>query len=385
MIIYVTTQGTHIVREGRHLLVRKDQDICHTLFPHKLEQLVLCGNVSLSPAALGLLLREGIDTVFLRLDGRYKGRLAQDEPKNVLLRRRQFLLADDQNFCLAVARRMVRGKLMNTLTVLQRIKRTRNSGEAERACRDVQAVLARLDNADRLEQLRGYEGQGSASYFAGLRCGLDQDWGFVRRVRRPPTDPVNSLLSLLYTFLINRMVAAVRLAGLDPYPGVLHRLDYGRQSLPLDLVEEFRAPLADTVALALLNLRVLQREDFYVHTPPELPLPSRQQDELDAVARDQLGAMSETEDDEELFDLPDQQLDAPTDEAQARQGKNAVRLHPPAFRKVVKAFEKKLQTEFHHPVAERRMTYAEALAFQARQYRRVVEGELAEYQPFLLR
>jgi len=155
--------------------------------------------------------------------------------------------------------------------------------------------------------------------------------------------------------------------------------------LPLDLVEEFRAPLADTVALALLNLRVLQREDFYVHTPPELPLPSRQQDELDAVARDQLGAMSETEDDEELFDLPDQQLDAPTDEAQARQGKNAVRLHPPAFRKVVKAFEKKLQTEFHHPVAERRMTYAEALAFQARQYRRVVEGELAEYQPFLLR
>lgn len=385
MIIYVTTQGSHISREGRHLLVRKDQDICHTLFPHKLEQLVLCGNVSLSPAALGLLLRAGIDTVFLRLDGRYKGRLAQDEPKNVHLRRRQFLLCDDENFCLGVARPMVRGKLQNMLTLLQRIKRTRNSSQAENASRGVQNILAKLDQAGSLDQLRGYEGQGSALYFGGLRFGLDQDWGFTRRVRRPPTDPVNSLLSLLYTFLINRMVAAVRLAGLDPYPGVLHRLDYGRQSLPLDLVEEFRAPLADAVALALLNLRVLQRQDFYVHNPPELPLPSRQADELDAVAQDPLGAMSETEDDEELFDLPDQQLDTPTDDAQARQGKNAVRLHPAAFSKVVKAFEKKLQSEFHHPLAEKRMTYSEALAFQARQYRRVIEGELAEYPPFLLR
>jgi CRISPR-associated protein Cas1 len=385
MIVYVTNQGARIVREGRHLLVKLEEDICHTLFIHKLEQLVLCGNVTLTPPALTLLLRENVDTVFLRRDGRYKGRLAVAEPKNVYLRRRQFLLTGDESFCLAAARRIVQGKLLNQATVLQRIKRTRQSPAADGACGGVRAMLGRLDAAAGLDQLRGLEGQASACYFAGLRCGLDEDFGFKRRVRRPPTDPVNSVLSLLYTFLINRMVGAVRLAGLDPYPGVLHALDYGRQALPLDLVEEFRAPLADTVALALFNLRVLKREDFYVHVPPVLPLPQPAHDELDAVSRDPLGAMSALEDEEELFDLPDQQLDPPADEVEGRRATGAVKLHPAAFKKVIAAFEKKLQTEFHHPAADCRMTYAEALVFQARQFRRLVEGEAAEYHPLLLR
>lgn len=385
MIVYVTRQGSRIIREGRHLLVKHEEDICHTLFIHKLDQLVICGNVTLTPPALWLLMRENIDTIFLRLDGRYKGRLAVAEPKNVLLRRRQFALSDDAAFCLAAARKMVQGKLLNMSTVLQRIKRTRQGNGAENAVHGVRRMLDRMSTVDNLETLRGLEGQASACYFAGLRFGLDEDFGFHRRVRRPPTDPVNSVLSLLYTFLINRMAAAVRLAGLDPYPGVLHALDYGRQALPLDLVEEFRAPLADTVALALFNLRVLQQKDFYVHQPPELPLPARVTDDLDAVARDPLGKMSDLEDEAEVFDLPDQQLDPPADEVEGRQGKCAVRLHPEAFKKVVAAFEKKMQTEFHHPVAERRLTYAESLVFQARQFRRLVEGEAAEYHPLLLR
>jgi CRISPR-associated protein Cas1 len=385
MIVYVTTQGSRIIREGRHLLVKLDEDVHHTLFVHKLEQLILCGNVSLTPPALNLLLREEIDTVFLRRDGRYKGRLALAEPKNVYLRRRQFQLAGDEAFCLNAARRIVQGKLLNMATVLQRIKRTRQANAADGACNGVRAMLSRLDTATSLDQLRGMEGQASACYFSGLRHGLDDDFGFRRRIRRPPTDPVNSVLSLLYTFLINRMVAAVRLAGLDPYPGVLHSLDYGRQALPLDLVEEFRAPLADTVALALFNLRVLKQEDFYVHFPAELALPPRQSDALDAVSRDPLGVMSETEDEEELFDIPDQQLEPEPDEAEGRAGKGAMRLHPPAFKKVVGAFEKKLQSEFHHPVADLRMTFAEALVFQARQFRRLVEGESGDYHPLLLR
>lgn len=385
MIVYVTTQGAHVVREGRHLLVRLGNDIYHTLFPHKLEQLVLCGNVNLTAPAITLLLREGVDTVFLRRDGRYKGRLALADPKNVLLRKRQFHLCDDPEFCLAAARAIVRGKLMNMTTVLQRIRRTRKSDTAASAADGVLKVLPLLDSAPDLETLRGFEGQGSACYFPGLRGGLDGDWGFTHRVRRPPTDPVNSVLSLLYTFLINRMVAAVRLAGLDPYPGVLHCLNYGRQSLPLDLVEEFRAPLADTVALALFNLKVLKEEDFYVHEPPQLPLPKPERDELDAVAQERLGAMSETEDSEELFDMPDQQMEVAPDEIAGRRGRGAMRLHPAAFRKVVTAFEKKLQTEFHHPRSALRMTYAEALVEQARQFRQLIEGQAALYQPLLLR
>jgi CRISPR-associated protein Cas1 len=385
MIVYVTTQGSRVVREGRHLLVTLGDDIHHTLFIGKLEQLVLCGNITLTTPALTLLLREGIDTVFLRLDGRYKGRLAVAEPKNVGLRRRQFQLTLDEAFCLAAARRIVQGKLCNMITLLQRIKRTRQSNAAEGAVRSVRALLDRLADADRVDVVRGLEGAAAARYFEGLRQGLDNDFGFRKRVRRPPTDPVNSVLSLLYTFLINRVYAAVRLAGLDPYPGVLHSLDYGRHALPLDLVEEFRAPLGDALALALFNLRILKKDDFYVFDPPLPALPARGVTPIDEAVHDSLGSMSALEDEQEMFDLPEQLLLEPRDEVEGRRGRGAVRLQPAAFKKVVTAFEKKMQTGFHHPLAERRMTYAEAMIFQARQYRRLVEGEAAEYHPLLLR
>lgn len=385
MIVYVTVQGSRVVREGRHLLVKRDEDIHHTLFPHKLEQLVLCGNVTLTPSALSLLLREGIDTVFLRSDGRYKGRLATPEPKNVFLRRRQFQLCDDRDFCLRVARSIVSGKLCNMATVLQRIKRSRRRDAAGHAADAVRETLARVPEAPCVQTLMGIEGAASAAYFEGLRYGLDNDFGFRKRVRRPPTDPVNAVLSLLYTLLINRAYAAVRLAGLDPYPGVLHALDYGRQALPLDLVEEFRAPLADTLTLALFNLKALDGDDFTRHEPkPALPLPPREETPLDVACRDPLGDVSDMEDSEELFDLPAQPVER-EDEFAGRREAGGVRLQPAAFKKVIAAFEKKMLTEFHHPLAGRRMTWSEAMVFQARQYRRLIEGEAAEYRPLLLR
>jgi CRISPR-associated protein Cas1 len=385
MIVYVTVQGARVIREGRHLLVRLGDDIHHTLFIGKLEQLVLCGNITLTTPALSLLLREGIDTVFLRQDGRYRGRLAGAEPKNVQLRRRQFQLTFDEEFCRAAARDIVRGKLCNMLTLLQRIKRTRQSDVADGAAGSVRALLDKLDGAASLDTVRGLEGAATARYFEGLRQGLDDDHGFRKRVRRPPTDPVNSVLSLLYTFLINRVYAAVRLAGLDPYPGVLHTLDYGRQALPLDLVEEFRAPLGEALTLALFNLRILKKEDFYVFDPPPLAMPVIEDSSIDVAVRDPLGKMSALEDEDELFDMPAQVLAETAGEVEGRQGRGAVRLHSAAFKKVITAFEKKMQTEFYHPLAERRMTYADALIFQARQYRRLIEGEAAQYYPLLLR
>lgn len=385
MIVYVTTQGSKVVRQGRHLLVTLGTDIHHTLFINKLEQLILCGNITLTTPALSLLLQEGIDTVFLRQDGRYRGRLATTEPKNVYLRKRQFLLTEDAGFCRAAARRIVQGKLCNMMTILQRIKRTRRDSSSEHAVRAVRNLLHKLDETQEVDSIRGLEGAATARYFEGLRAGLDEDFGFYKRVRRPPTDPVNSVLSLVYTFLINRMYAAVRLAGLDPYPGVLHSLDYGRHALPLDLVEEFRAPLGDALTLALFNLRVLKKDDFYVFDPPVMQLPETEDSTIDCAIQDPLGSMSPTDDDQDLFDLPAQEIVEGHADAEGRQGKGAVRLHPKAFKKVINAFEKKMLTEFHHPRAERRMTYTEALNFQARAYRRLVEGEISEYHPLLLR
>ena len=388
MIVYVTTQGARIVREGRHLLVTQGDTVYHTLFVSKLEQLVLCGNITLTTPALSTLLREEVDTVFLRKDGRYRGRLATGESKNVYLRRRQFQLCDDQDFCRRCAIAIVRGKLANMITLLQRIKRTRKQLSPEQAIHSIRDLLQNLPDQTRLDKIRGIEGAASARYFEGLRAGFDDDHGFYKRVRRPPTDPVNSVLSLLYTLLINRMYAAVRLAGLDPYPGVLHALDYGRHALPLDLVEEFRAPLADALTLALFNLKVLQQKDFYLFDPPSIELPRPAETPLDQVVQDSLGRMSATDDEADendtLFDLPEQNISSQAD-ITGRQGKGALRLHSEAFKKVINAFEKKLQTPFFHPLAERRMSYADALVFQARYYRRVIEGETEEYRPLLLR
>ena len=386
MIVYVTTQGARIVREGRHLLVKKENDTYHTLFTYKLEQLVLMGNVIITPPALKLLLRENIDTVFLRVDSRNLGRLASAEPKNVFLRRRQFALAEDSTFCLPVARSIVLGKMANMATVLNRISRTRKQGAAAAAADTIRKLARRSDGASDLEQLRGFEGAASATYFQSLSLGLNQNLGFTKRVRRPPTDPVNAVLSLLYTFLINRAYAAVRVAGLDPYPGVLHSLEYGRHSLPLDLVEEFRTLVADTLTLSLFNLGVLKEEDFYRLAPPQSIAPTSgvvADATIDLACQDALGMMSVSAE-EDVFDLPDQRLDE-VEETPERAGRIAVRLHPAAFIRMIKAFEKKINTEFFHPQAEKKLTYGEAMIFQARHYRQVIEGEAAHYQPLLLK
>jgi CRISPR-associated protein Cas1 len=385
MVVYVTTQGARIIREGRHLIVKKDNDVYHTLFIYRLEQLVIMGNVTITPPALKLLLRENIDTIFMRLDGRYQGRLSVAEPKNVFLRKKQFALSDDEQFCLSVSRSIVRGKLMNMATVAQRIQRTRKADTAGRIASDIRRTAARIDEAPNLGTLRGIEGQATALYFSAFRIGLDTDFGFTRRVRRPPTDPVNSVLSLLYTLLINRSYAGVRIAGLDPYPGVLHSLEYGRHSLPLDLVEEFRTILADTLTLALFNLGVLKGDDFYTVQPPKQSQVQGDGEELiETACLDGIGQMNITEE-EDIFDLPEQQIDEIAGNEDIHDGKAAVRLYYPAFTRVIKAFEKKISTEFYHPLAEKRMTYGEAMIFQARLFRRVIEGDAAHYQPLLLK
>ena len=167
---------------------------------------------------------------------------------------------------------------------------------------------------------------------------------------------------------------------------MLHSLEYGRHSLPLDLVEEFRSVIADTLALSLFNLGILKESDFYRIDPPEPALLRDTVDDLiGEVGCDPLGQMT-LEEDDDIFDLPPQPPEDDESETETGQlGKRAVRLHPPAFIRIVKSFEKKIGTEFYHPVAEKRMTYAEAMVFQARQLRRVIEGEATRYQPLLLR
>lgn len=385
MIAYIRTQGARIVKEGHHLLVKKGTDTCNTLFTYKLDQIVVFGNVEITHRALAQLMHNNIDTVFLTQNGRYLGRIASAEARNVFLRKKQYALLDDSAFSVKTVKAIVSGKLANMATILMRIKRSRpDAAIAGIKARSIQDLLAPLNTANNIESIRGYEGRGSALYFEALPKGFVEDWGFTRRVRRPPTDPVNSILSLLYTFLMNRVYAAVRVAALDPYPGFLHAIDYGRYSLVLDLMEEFRPIVADTLTLSLFNLKILKPDDFYMEKPEEntdfnaerLPAPD--------VTKDPIGLISGTLADADSFDLPEQRMDSGSP-LTGGVGKYPVKLKDDAFRRVIEAFEKKLTTEFFYPPAERTITYGEALIYQTGHFRKVIEGEAEVYQPLLLK
>jgi CRISPR-associated protein Cas1 len=275
--------------------------------------------------------------------------------------------------------------MANMATLLMRIRRSREIENAGRKAREIQQLTPLLEKAESVDSVRGYEGRASALYFDAFASGFIDNQGFTRRVRRPPTDPVNSVLSLLYTFLMNRVYAAVRVAGLDPYPGFLHAIDYGRYSLVLDLMEEFRTIIADTLTLSLFNLKILQKDDFYEEQPKEDVQAVDVQGAriMPDVSADPIGRISFNAEDSASFDIPEQRME---DSVEARRaGKYPVRLQPDAFKRVIEAFERKLTTEFYYPLAEKTLTYADALIYQAGHYRKVIEGEAILYQPVLLK
>jgi CRISPR-associated protein Cas1 len=385
MIVYVKTQGARIVKEGRHLLVKKGDGIYHTLFTYKLKQLLLFGNIEITHNAMCQLMRNNIDTVFLTRYGRYLGRLAPVESKNVFLHKKQYQLLEDSDFGLRMARSIVAGKLGNMATLLLRIKRTRKQPFAGSLAGSINDLLPKLAQADNIDSARGYEGRGSAIFFEGLRYGFVEDTGFRKRVRRPPTDPVNSVLSLLYTFLMNRVYAAVRIAGLDPYPGFLHSIDYGRYSLVLDLMEEFRSIIAETLTLSMFNLKILQQDDFYIEKPVEFLRDSNEKDGTADVTQDPIGLISMNEPDMSQIDLPEQRMSDDLEASFNAAVKYPVKLEQGAFKRVIDIFEKKLSSSFYHPPAEKQLTFADAIIFQASRYRKVIEGEVDVYQPVLLK
>lgn len=339
MIAYICEQGAKIRREGERLIVCGKGE-AFTLFSHKLEQLLLFGNIHLTAQARSLLLAKRIDTVFLSASGSYRGRLVVAEEENVFLRKRQYALLDDPVFLLETARAIVSAKLHNQTVMLGRMKREHHILTAAHGVDELKALAREAREATSLESLRGIEGSGAAIYFHFFALAFHEDWGFRGRVRRPPTDPVNAVLSLVYTLLADRCHTACRLACLDPFPASLHTLEYGRHSLPLDLVEEFRAIPGDALTLSLFNSRSLRQDDF------------EQAPESDA------GDASEP---------------------------RGLLLRNAAFKKVLGAFAKKMETTFHHPHAQRDMSYTEAVNWQAREYRRAVEGESEKYSPLLWR
>jgi len=263
--LYVIEQGAKVHHEGRRLLVKKEDAELSSAPLAQVSEVVLLGNVGLTTPAIKLLLGENIDVVFLTEDGNYCGRLTGPATPHVLLRRKQYGAQGDASFALKMGQGMVRGKLLNERALLMRHNRERQDAAIGQALGALDGALERAPRTTGANSLAGVEGAATAAYFGAwkrlLRSDGERDWHFEKRLRRPPPDPINVLLSFGYTLLTRTAWGAVEAAGLDPYAGFLHVVDYNRPSLALDLVEEFRA-VVDGVILWCVNSGQVAPEDF---------------------------------------------------------------------------------------------------------------------------
>ncbi|WP_165983923.1 type I-C CRISPR-associated endonuclease Cas1c [Streptomyces sp. YIM 98790] len=267
--LYVQTQGADLRLEEDCVRVRVPEDTGRRTLPlRRLDAIVVYGHVNLSTELITRCAQDARPITWMSRSGRYLGRLDGAVRGNVLLRHAQHQIHDDEDGCLEIARSIVAGKIRNSRWIILRTARDapRSAQEAMRAAASKLAEsLPSTASAPHLDALRGIEGDAARLHFAAFRNALRPAEGippFERRARRPPTDPVNALLSFLYGLVRGLVHGATEQVGLDPYVGYLHGIRPGKPALILDLMEEFRPILADRLALTLLNRRQLRVEHF---------------------------------------------------------------------------------------------------------------------------
>lgn len=327
--MYVTEPGARIEKEYRRILVTKQDEVLKVAPLSRLSEIVLVGRVGATTPALLALLGAGIGLTFVNRSGRLRGRLVPPMPKNIPARKAQYAAASDPAFCLEVSRRFVEGKLRNCRAMAYRVARRLASPPAE--LERLEKSIDKIEDAGDLATLMGTEGAGTRAYFAVWRRAFSGDLRFERRTRRPPKDPINALLSLGYSLLTQNLMTACEVAGLDPYDGFFHADKHGRPALALDLMEEFRPVVADSVAQTLVNKRMVGRDDFG-------PGPG-----------------------------------------------GGVALNRRGLKRFFAGYTRRLNTQVTHPYYKRRLTYQQCFEVQARLLRKAIEGELDVYPPFRVR
>ncbi|MEW6488898.1 MAG: type I-C CRISPR-associated endonuclease Cas1c [Thermodesulfobacteriota bacterium] len=268
--LFVTTQGSYLAKDGECVLIRVEREDKARIPIHTLGGVVCFGQVSLSPQLMAHCAEHGVGVSFLSENGRFLARVHGPVSGNVLLRREQYRWADDPARSAAVARFVLTGKLANSRRVVLRAARDHGGdGRGERlrytAARLADCLERLQDERLALDELRGIEGEAGNLYFGAfdhLVTSGEEAFRFAGRNRRPPLDPVNCLLSFVYTLLVHDVRSALECVGLDPAVGYLHRDRPGRPSLALDLMEEFRPVFADRLVLSLVNLGQVKPRGF---------------------------------------------------------------------------------------------------------------------------
>jgi CRISPR-associated protein Cas1 len=268
--VYVTTENAALRKDGENLVAEVEGEEKARVPLHMLASVVAFGPIFVSPALIGACAGAGISIALMDRNGRFQARIEGPISGNVLLRRAQYRASDAPE---DIVRSLVVGKISNQRAVLMRAMRDYGA-EMESDVREaIGAVVERLARIMRrvdlagedVDRLRGSEGEAANLYFSvfdHLVRSPDAEMRWTGRSRRPPLDPVNAVLSFLYTLLTHDCRSACESVGLDPSVGFLHRDRPGRPSLALDLMEELRPVLVDRLALSLINRRQLRAGDF---------------------------------------------------------------------------------------------------------------------------
>lgn len=331
--LYITQDDSFIGKTDERLTVRADKKTLLDVPLIKVDGVVILGRATVSPAAVIELLERKISLSFLTQTGRYLGRLEPELTKNIFVRAAQWRAVAPSECALHVVQGFIRGKLKNYRNALLRGQREFPERQLQHAITQLEQTIAPIGQTQTIDSLRGLEGSGSAAYFGSFNALIRAEgFQFTTRNRRPPLDPVNALLSLGYALLRHDVQSAVNLVGFDPYLGYLHTERYGRPSLALDLMEEFRPLVVDAIVLSGLNRKVLAPQDFVTE-----PL------------------------------------------------SGAVSLVPDGLRAFLRLYEQKKQSKFKHPVLQTQCTYQEAFEIQARLLAKYLMGETDKYPPLVLK
>ncbi len=343
-VLYLIEPQCIVHREGERLVVKKGGDVLHSVHIFKIEQVVVAGNATLTTPVIKTLLYNEIDTVFVTMAGRYCGRLQSPEGKNIVLRKAHFMRHADNEFALNFIKSVVKGKLRNQRTVLARIQKNQKNLDMTIPLKKLSLIENDIEKAQNIDEIRGHEGFAASIYFPEWGKGLKADGiSFSTRQRRPPKDPVNALLSLGYTFLLHAVSRSIDICGLDPYLGFLHTIEYGRPSLVLDLMEEWRPALIDSLVMSVFNLGVITKDDFMEYIE---------------------------EDEEKLED---------------KTSKSGLRLNNGGWRKFVAQYERKLSDEITSHLDGLKRDYRNTILSQARHFVQYVKGETDGYLPYLIK
>lgn len=267
--LYILTQGSYLCKEGETIAVYVAKELKQRFPVHNQANILCFGNVLCSPALLGMCGENCIGVSFFTENGRFLARVNGSVSGNVLVRRKQYRTADDEEQRADIARRFVVAKIANCRTVLSRALReypgSPGVSRLQEAVVYLGETMVHLQHSYPLETIRGIEGDAAKTYFSVfddlIMCQKDNFY-FHGRNRRPPLDNVNAMLSFIYTVMTHDIASALEGVGLDPAVGFLHSDRPGRPSLALDIIEEFRPVIADRLILSLINRKQIKAKNF---------------------------------------------------------------------------------------------------------------------------